>query len=117
MRLPGCYTPTSLAVVATRGYNERMTTVGVRELKNRLSHYLRLVRGGETLVVTDRGEIIAELKPPQQEDFPYPGLLESARKGLVRLGTGNNPNSYPEADFSFPAGTAARLLEEDRGDR
>lgn len=97
-----------------------MTTVGVRELKNRLSHYLRLVRGGETLVVTDRGEIIAELKPPQaagSEDFPYPGLLKLAQEGRVRLGTGNNPNSYPEADFSVPAGTVARLLEEDRGDR
>ncbi len=97
-----------------------MTTVGVRELKNRLSHYLRLVRGGETLIVTDRGQIVAELKPPQQENpegFPYPGLLKLAREGQVRLGTGNDPDGYPEADFSVPAGTVARLLDEDRGER
>ena len=33
-----------------------MKAVGVRELKNRLSEYLRLVRNGEEIVVTDRGD-------------------------------------------------------------
>ena len=32
-------------------------SVGARELKTRLGHYLREVRGGHTIVVTDRGEI------------------------------------------------------------
>ena len=40
-----------------------MKTVGVRELKNRLSEYLRRVRAGEGVLVTDRGEIIAETWP------------------------------------------------------
>jgi len=34
----------------------RMKTVGIRELKNRFSEYLRQVRSGESLLVTDRGE-------------------------------------------------------------
>ena len=39
-------------------------TVGTRELKNRLSHYLRRVReGGESIYVTDHGRVIAELRP------------------------------------------------------
>ena len=38
-----------------------MRAVGVRELKNRLSEYLRLVRAGERVLVTDRGQVIAEL--------------------------------------------------------
>lgn len=38
-------------------------TVGVRELKTRLGGYLRQVREGRTLVITDRGEPVAELKP------------------------------------------------------
>ena len=42
-----------------------MKTVGVRELKNRLSEYLRQVRSGESVLVTDRGEVIAEFSPPQ----------------------------------------------------
>jgi len=37
--------------------------VGVRELKTRLGSYLREVRRGRTIVVTDRGEPVAELRP------------------------------------------------------
>jgi len=40
-----------------------MISVGTKELKNRLSHYLRLVRRGAYVVVTDRGRPVAELKP------------------------------------------------------
>lgn len=40
-----------------------MTEVGVRELKNSLSRYLRRVREGETLVVTDRGVPVARMIP------------------------------------------------------
>ena len=39
-----------------------MIRVGVRELKNRLSRYLKLVRQGEVIVVTDRQEVIAEIR-------------------------------------------------------
>jgi prevent-host-death family protein len=38
-------------------------TVGARELKTRLGAYLQQVRQGRTLVVTDRGQPVAELKP------------------------------------------------------
>ncbi len=37
--------------------------VSVRELKERLSHYLRMVRDGETVVVTQRGVPVARLAP------------------------------------------------------
>ena len=40
-------------------------TVGSRELKNRLGSYLRQVRSGATIVVTDRGAPVAELRPVQ----------------------------------------------------
>lgn len=39
------------------------TTIGSRELKTRLGSYLRRVREGATLIVTDRGEPVAELRP------------------------------------------------------
>lgn len=45
----------------------RRNTVGARELKARLGTYLRKVRAGSTLVVTDRGEPVAELRPFQDE--------------------------------------------------
>ncbi len=41
-----------------------MKAVGIRELKARLSQYLRDVRRGEVVLVTDRGEVVAELRPP-----------------------------------------------------
>jgi prevent-host-death family protein len=40
-----------------------MERVGARELKDRLSHYLRTVRRGETVVVTVRGKPVARLVP------------------------------------------------------
>ena len=40
-------------------------TVGSRELRNRLGSYLRQVRSGVTIVVTDRGTPVAELRPVQ----------------------------------------------------
>ena len=53
-------------------------TVSIRELKNRLSEYLRLVQAGERLVVTDHGRPIAELNPLASERL-------SPRQRLARL--------------------------------
>lgn len=39
-------------------------TVGVAELRQNLSRYLRRVEQGERLIVTDRNRIVAELGPP-----------------------------------------------------
>jgi len=39
-----------------------MISVGIRDLKNKLSHYLRLVREGETVLVRDRSRIVAEIR-------------------------------------------------------
>lgn len=41
-----------------------MKSVGIKALKNELSHYLRLVKEGELIFITDRDEIIAELRQP-----------------------------------------------------
>ena len=41
-----------------------MAAVGIRELKNRLSQYLKRVRAGERLVVTERGKPVAIISPP-----------------------------------------------------
>ena len=40
-----------------------MKSVGVKQLKARLSEYIRLVRTGETVLITDRDEVVAELRP------------------------------------------------------
>lgn len=42
-----------------------MVSVGIRELKNRLSQYLKRVRAGERLVVTERGKPRGARRPPR----------------------------------------------------
>ena len=99
-----------------------MKTVGVRELKNRLSEYLREVRAGAGVLVTDRGEVVAELTPPglgATDMAVPPGLLALARRGLATLGTpGESAQLYPALPRTRRRKlTAAQLLEEERGSR
>jgi antitoxin (DNA-binding transcriptional repressor) of toxin-antitoxin stability system len=69
--------------------------VGTKELKNRLSHYLRLIRAGETVLVTDRGAIIAELRPVAGRAVEDAALVALARQGAVTLATGKLADLAP----------------------
>jgi len=96
-----------------------MQSVGIRELKNRLSHYVREVRQGEVVQVTDRGEVVAELRPPvpQHELFAkYPRLLELAEQGRIRLGGPNRPELYERMPPALKGITSTELLDQDRGE-
>lgn len=94
-----------------------MKVVGIRELKDRLSEYLRLVRNGEEILITDRGDVVAELRLPSPRlDLPYPALLEAIRHKRARLGLRNRPDVYPVLPSVGPAGVSARLLDEERGE-
>jgi prevent-host-death family protein len=58
-----------------------MITVGVRELKNKLSHYLRGVKQGRQVEITERGESIAMLVPSKQSSGAQ--IAETlSRKGI-----------------------------------
>jgi len=97
-----------------------MKTVGLRELKNRLSEYVREVRAGETVLVTDRGEVVAELLPPGQgavDRGATPGLEDLARRGQITLGGPNDAALYPELPPLLKPGRAAQLLDDERGPR
>jgi len=98
-----------------------MKTVGIRELKNRLSEYLRAVRAGESVLVTDRGEVVAEFSPPGhgQIDASVPvGLRALARRGLATLGSPGDAGLYKALPRKQPGKcSAAQLLDEERGSR
>jgi prevent-host-death family protein len=47
--------------------NEMETVAGVRDLKNKLSHYLREVKKGRSIMITDRGKIVATIVPARDE--------------------------------------------------
>ncbi|MFZ4855411.1 MAG: type II toxin-antitoxin system Phd/YefM family antitoxin [Desulfuromonadaceae bacterium] len=71
-----------------------MQTVGVRELKNRLTHYLGEVRNGENVVVTDRGNPVAilhRLDLIEKNAGLDERLASLAVQGHLRLPTGNKP--------------------------
>jgi antitoxin (DNA-binding transcriptional repressor) of toxin-antitoxin stability system len=109
-----------LEIVASCSYNEpTMKTVGVRELKNRLSEYLREVRSGEHLLVTDRGEVVAEFSPPGEvrADASIPsGLLALARRSVVTMGAPGGASVYKALPRRRRGKfTAAKLLDEERG--
>jgi prevent-host-death family protein len=67
------------------------TKVGIRELKAHLSHYVRLAREGGRVVVTDRGEEVAELRSVTPLS---PGLRELIDSGMVRW-SGGKPACRP----------------------
>lgn len=99
----------------------RVKTVGVRELKNRLSEYIRQVRSGEAVLVTDRGHVVAELIAPGQgitDTSVPPGLLALARRNLVTIGARADGDLYPALPRSRRRKrTAGQFLQEERGDR
>jgi prevent-host-death family protein len=98
-----------------------MRTVGIRELKNSLSEYLRRVRSGESVLVTDRGEIVAELTPPGRDSSDPsvpPGLSALVRRGLATAGATANPGLYRHLPRKgLRKVTSAQLLNEERGSR
>jgi prevent-host-death family protein len=96
-----------------------MVTAGVRELKNRLTHYLRLVRKGEHVIVTDRSRPIAVLRPLDDSvdtDSPEERLAFLAREGGLRLG---EPTYRLDSWKAIPSRgkPASRIISEDRESR
>jgi prevent-host-death family protein len=66
-----------------------MRAAGIREIKNRLSEYLRYVASGETVLVTHHGRVVAQLAPPPVHAPPAPSEDEALRRlaaaGKIRL--------------------------------
>ena len=61
-----------------------MDPVGIKALKNKLSEYIRAVAAGETVLVTDRGQVVAEFVAPRVRADASPA--EQKVGELVRLG-------------------------------
>src|SRR3989442_9892628 len=89
-----------------------MRQVGLRELKNHLSRYVRQVRAGYDIQITDRGEVVAELLPPRCSTGAKAqrGLADLARRGLVSL---VRPHPDPKARDGGPLrGRRTRVQRE-----
>ena len=99
-----------------------MKSVGVKQLKSRLSEYLRLVRSGETVLVTDRDEVVAELRPPRRQPSTADSLDElldslAERGEVTRAGLPKRRWKWRAKGLGLAAGSANALLEEIRSER
>ena len=91
--------------------------VGIKNLKNNLSAYIRRVRKGARILVTDRDQVVAEIGRPRLDeagDLP-PLFVELIRRGDLRPRR-RSKRPLPVSSVRFPAGTAQRLLDLDRGE-
>ncbi|MBK9179705.1 MAG: type II toxin-antitoxin system prevent-host-death family antitoxin [Acidimicrobiales bacterium] len=90
-----------------------MTSVGVRELRQRASELLRLVERGETIEITDRGRPVALLSP-----LPEGSPLERLRAaGDVEAATGDLgdlPPPLPSRGAVLPSAVLGRLRQDER---
>ena len=91
-----------------------MDRVGVRELRQNLSVYLRRVRRGETLQVTERGRPVATLQPIIDPDDRLARL--EARGIALRRGAGNLAELPLPVKVALerPLGDVLEDLREDR---
>jgi antitoxin (DNA-binding transcriptional repressor) of toxin-antitoxin stability system len=95
-----------------------MRAVGLKELKNRLSEYVRIAAAGERVLVTDRDRVVAELIAPQPgtpATATDAALAEAVRTGWLRppvLPVGTIPPRLPVAALS----DLLAELESDRND-
>ena len=96
-----------------------MKAVAVRELKNRLSAYLREVAAGEVVLVTDRGRVVAELRRPSAETLQSPAeqaLERLVAAGVLTIGLPQDPSSYRRTGVRI-ARSSQTLLDAERADR
>ena len=71
-----------------------MKTTTVSKLKASLSEYLRSVKAGEEVLVTERGRPVAKLTPAASSNLLPDHLLEMQKQGVVKLGSGKLPKGF-----------------------
>jgi antitoxin (DNA-binding transcriptional repressor) of toxin-antitoxin stability system len=122
--LVGCCTAVPghrLDDVVPGDYIKAMKTAGVRELKTHLSGYLRDVARGDVVLVTDRGRVVAELRPPgageraaSPEDLRLWRLVE---RGFLRPAAAPGSFDWSAAPrVRLAEGTSKELLDAERGE-
>jgi antitoxin (DNA-binding transcriptional repressor) of toxin-antitoxin stability system len=95
-----------------------MTSAGIRELKDNLSRFIRRIEAGERIAITAHGRVVAELVPPGTKTKAGGSIRfdELVATGVIRppLEAGDPTEDWPE--IRLPRGTAAVLIDADRGE-
>jgi antitoxin (DNA-binding transcriptional repressor) of toxin-antitoxin stability system len=100
-----------------RPESNRSPLTGLRELNDKLSRYIRRIEAGERIAITADGRVVAELVPPGAKTTGTPSRFhELVASGVIRppLEAGDPTEDWP--DIALPPGTAAELIDADRGE-
>jgi len=93
-----------------------MHLVGIKELKNKLTYYLKLTRKGDRIVVTDRGVPVAVLHSLDQIENSAgveERLASLGKKGMLRLPRGRKKLAAFEA-IAAAGKPASEIIVENR---
>ena len=95
-----------------------LKTVGIRELKNQLSRYIREVKSGVVILVTDRGSVVAELREPRYGRLPeYDiSLRENWISDNILIPAQKSKTPTGSSSLHTKKGTARMLIDRDRGE-
>jgi antitoxin (DNA-binding transcriptional repressor) of toxin-antitoxin stability system len=97
-----------------------MRSVGIKVLKNKLSEYVRIAAGGETVLVTDRDRVVAQLVPPDRGREAYPDnpvLAQMVREGRLTPAPDRGKPLPPSPRGIMSLDKLMRQIESDREDR
>ena len=90
-----------------------MKSAAITNLKSSLSKYIKWVKAGEEVIVTERGRPVAKIVPVERESAEQ--LAELEKQGLIRRGSGRLPKAIwqtePPADDK---GLGLKYLLEER---
>lgn len=97
-----------------------MRIVGIKVLKNKLSEYVKLAASGETVLVTDRDRVVAELVPPRPDRPSNPEdavIAQGVKEGWVTPAKAKWRGPPPRGEPSMTLEEILEDLARDREDR
>jgi prevent-host-death family protein len=97
----------------------RMKSATISELRARLSEYIRCVKSGEEILVTERGKPVARLVPVGDTPNDDARRMDLIRRGILRPGKGKiTREDYQDLPLaSVPDDVIRRIMDEEREDR
>lgn len=88
-----------------------MIAVGIKDLKNKLSYYLRMIKKGEKVVITEREKVIATIVPVERVDEDSK-LLSLVKEGFAAW-KGGKPTGSKQS-LKITGKTVSEIVIEDR---
>ena len=92
-----------------------MVKASISTLKSKLSDYLKLVRKGEEVLITDRGLPVARIVPLDSTEWMKTHVRELVERGLAKPPTGKLPKDFWKRPRpADPEGLGVQALLEER---